>query len=73
MMKREGMIAGDFEIGSDVYFSLSESFYYLPKRVIGKLIGYDIETVEVELLYGNIVFKQKHTLEFGGISGVLKC
>lgn len=61
-------------INEYVYFSLPEKndsvLFKLPKRVIGKIVGYDKSTNIITLLYNGEIFRQKHTTDFGGISGV---
>jgi hypothetical protein len=64
-------IPGGWRIGSRCYFSHPEKKGLLGCRVVGTIEGYDPATNVLSINYEGQIIKQQHTLELGGISGVV--
>ena len=65
-------IPGGWEVGDECYFSDSDKPFRfgLPGRTVGVITGYCAETNILEITVSDRVIKQRHSLDFGGISGV---
>ncbi len=64
------MIPGGWKIGDQCYFSHPEKHGLLNCRAIGTIEDYDPNTHVLSIRYEDRIFRQTHTSEFGGISGV---